>query len=316
VSEIGPLTAALLSRACAELKERAPAATGLEGALAELLERARGAWPQAAPVELLAHVGTLLPPREPLLDALGALHADDLYLAWMCARGEPRALAAFDKRVLLRATRGASRIDPSPAFLDEVRQALRQKLLFPEEGSPRLLEYAGRGPLSSWVRAAALRTALNLSRGHKPAGADSAVAEVPAASLDPEFDYIAARYRPEFVACFKQALDALEPRERTMLRLHLVDGTGVEALARYYRVHRTTITRWLQQTRTALVAEVRTLLTRRLELTRSELDSLVRAVRSRLDFSISQVLSSAVEPEAHRNDAPRPARSSIITRSR
>lgn len=291
------LTEALLRRAPAAVRQSAAGDEAVEAALAKLLAEAHaelaGGDDDAA---FLEHVGTLLPAREPVRASLAELHAADLYLAWRCAKGDRAASAAFDRKVLTPATRAVSRIDPSPAFIDEVKQALRVKLLLGEGSAPRLLEYAGRGALAGWVRAAGLRTALNLTRGKKPERADEELPELAAANLDPEFDYISARYRTEFIACLKEALDALAPRERTMLRLHLVNGTGIEALGKYYRVHRTTITRWVAQARTALVADTRRRLTEKLKVTRSELDGLVRVLRSRLDFSISQVLKAEPTP--------------------
>jgi len=75
-----------------------------------------------------------------------------------------------------------------------------------------------------------------------------------------------------------------------VLRLHVVEGAGVDGIARYYQVHRTTVTRWLQQARAQLVANTRQLLIQRLRVSNRELESLVRSLGSRLDFSISQIL--------------------------
>ncbi|HEY8211065.1 MAG TPA: sigma-70 family RNA polymerase sigma factor [Myxococcaceae bacterium] len=219
------------------------------------------------------------------------VHAADLYLACACAAGDRAALAALEQGPLTVCAAAAARVDRSPAFADEVTQALRQRLLAPEDGRPRILEYEGRAPLKSWLRAAAARTALNLTRGTRAStGEDEALERATATQLDPELEYVRKKYRPQFAACLKEAMAALDARERMVLRLHIVEGAGVEGIAQYYKVHRTTVTRWIQQARASLVANTRQLLTQRLQISGRELESLVRSLGSRLDFSISQIL--------------------------
>jgi RNA polymerase sigma-70 factor (ECF subfamily) len=272
----------------------------LERTLQELVAAARRAWPSVRlpPERFAAYLAERLPAQVDRA-RLSTLHAADLYLACACLEGDRAALAELERGALQGAAAAAARVDRSPAFADEVKQVLRQRLLSPEDGRPRLLEYEGRAPLRSWVRAAAVRTALNLTRG-KRAGAASEDGDAPlqsltAGGLDPELDYVQRKYRPHFVACFKEAMAALDSRERTVLRLHLVEGAGLEGIARYYRVHRTTVTRWMATARAQLVANTRRLLTERLRLTGTEVESLVRSLGSRLDFSISQVLTSGVK---------------------
>lgn len=293
---------AFLSRVSAEVRG-ALDSPGLERTLQGMLDAAQKAWPSVhlAPERFVAHLARRLPPRVDL-PKLSALHAADLYLACACLEGDRAALAALERGALQGAAGAATRVDASAAFTDEVKQVLRQRLLSPEDGPPRLMEYAGRAPLRTWLRAAAVRTALNLTRGHEPGAAssegDEALQSLTASRLDPEMDYVQRKYRPQFVACFKEAMEALDPRERTVLRLHLVEGAGVDGIARYYRVHRTTVTRWMATARAQLVANTRRLLTERLNLTGSELESLVRSLGSRLDFNISQVLVKDPTPPA------------------
>jgi RNA polymerase sigma-70 factor (ECF subfamily) len=289
------LKSAFLSQVPAEARA-ALDVPALEHTLQELAATGQKVWPSVrlAPERFAAHLAERLPPRADLAK-LAALQAADLYLACACLEGDRAALAELERGALEGAAAAASRVDKSPAFTDEVKQALRQRLLSPEDGRPRLLEYEGRAPLRTWLRAAAMRTALNLTRGQQPGSAtgdgDEALQNVATGRLDPELDYVRRKYRPQFVAAFRDAMKSLDPRERTVLRLHLVEGAGVEGIAKYYRVHRTTVTRWMATARAQLVATTRRLLTERLNLTGNEVESLVRSLGSRLDFSISQVLS-------------------------
>jgi RNA polymerase sigma-70 factor (ECF subfamily) len=58
-----------------------------------------------------------------------------------------------------------ARVDRSPELRDEVRQILWQRLFVGTgAAAPRILSYAGRGPLAGWVAVAAQRIALDLRR--------------------------------------------------------------------------------------------------------------------------------------------------------
>src|SRR6185295_9092537 len=273
-----------------------PAPFRKSGELQQAFERAlsvgRSSFPRVrlSPERFAAFLDERLPDGAAAAQ-MDALHGADLYLACACAEGDRAALEALDQGPMQVCAAAAARIDRSPAFADEVAQALRQRLLSPEDGRPRILDYEGRAPLKSWLRAAAARTALNMTRGTRAStGEDEALERATATQLDPELEYVKKQYRPQFAACLKEAMAQLDPRERMVLRLHVVEGAGVEGIAKYYQVHRTTVTRWIQQARSSLVTNTRQLLTQRLRVSGRELESIVRSLGSRLDFSISQIL--------------------------
>jgi RNA polymerase sigma-70 factor (ECF subfamily) len=184
-------------------------------------------------------------------------------------------------------------LDSDPTFGDEVRQTVRQRLLVGTEGGgPRLLEYAGRGPLAAWVRITLVRTGLSLRRQQNRQQRqlsdlqDSALAT----AGDPELDYLRSRYRAEFEQAFRDACARLPERERAVLRLAVIDGLSVDRIGLVYGVHRATAARWLIRARTLLFEETRRLLTAALGLSPSEFGSLARLVHSQLDVQISVLL--------------------------
>jgi hypothetical protein len=60
-----------------------------------------------------------------------------------------------------------ARVHPGADAAAEVCQVLREKLLTSASGQPpRLAGYLGQGPLAAWLRAAAVRTALNTAGQH------------------------------------------------------------------------------------------------------------------------------------------------------
>jgi RNA polymerase sigma-70 factor (ECF subfamily) len=109
-------------------------------------------------------------------------------------------------------------------------------------------------------------------------------------AVDVELDVIRRRYRPAFEAAITRALSAMPVRDRTILRLRLVDGVEVDRIATMYGVHRTTVTRWIADSRTALLDETRRILTAELGATDAELDSLAGLVRSQLHVSLIRLL--------------------------
>jgi RNA polymerase sigma-70 factor (ECF subfamily) len=264
--------------------------------LAELLrdrwEAARAAWPGVVVPEPLfvAHVRDRLDG-----DAREAIHAIDLYLACGCAHGCAGAIETLDRAILARIAAWTRRIDPSPAFADEVAQITRAKLLVTGDGEPgRIAAYTGRGPLAGWVRIAAIRSALNLQRdrrGHRERELDDAHRDALLEPGDPELDYLRARYRPELQAALRGALAALAVDHRTVLRLHLCAGLTTRKIAAMYQVSQPTVMRWLSAARAAIRAAMRDQLKQRLGVTTREFESLAALLLSQLDVDLSAVLA-------------------------
>jgi len=292
--EPAALARALLSHLPPASARALEAAGGLEALAAGMVEAGREAWAEVklAPEVFLAHVAQRLPEKDPDR-ALASLHAADLYLACGCAQGDPGAIAAFDKKFLGRLPEVLRKIDPAGALWEEVTQRVREKLFLPRPGGPpRIADYGGRGPLLTWVRAAAVRTATDLRRLEKDQVPLDEVEPFAAQlhSADPELEYIKGKHRDDFRAAFEQALESLTPQQRNVLRLYLLDGLNIAAIGQLYDTHRSTVARWIVDAREVLLTETRRILGERLRLSVPELESLMGLVRSRLDVSITTFL--------------------------
>ena len=253
----------------------------MDDPVANALAQARAAWPDVSLDDGVFATRF----REVTGEDPGAVaHVADLYLACACATGAPAALAAFDRTIVRDVPRFVDRFRAGAAFADEVAQLLREKLLV---GSPpKIADYAGRGPLRAWVRVAATRLALDLLRERgaaPPAELDDAHAIDPGGG--PALDLLKARYRDRFQAALEAAIAALTPKQRTLLRMHHVDGYSLDRLATIQRVHRATIARWLADARDEIVTRTQEQLG-----DDSDFDSVVALVRSQLDLSVSRVL--------------------------
>ena len=262
-------------------------------AFAEVLAAARSAWPSFA-VDAEAFGRFLAQHAHQASDGelLAPDRAADLYLAFACAARHPLALKAFDA-LLTRVVRAAvSRIDSSDAFVDHVTQELRGHLLLGD--SPRLLGYAGRSPLTAWLRTVAARTALDTRRG----GRDKAHESLPlalASNQAPELEMLRARYRSDFEDAARRALRSLEPRDRAILALSVRDGLSSSKLATLYGISRATASRWVAAARDKVVHEAQRELKERLGLSTAELESVAAAVRSDLDVSVVRLLGEVEE---------------------
>ena len=222
-------------------------------------------------------------------------HAADLALAASCAAGDRAALEQLDRILSEAVPRAAARLRASNAFIDEVKQLLRQKLFVAGPGQrAKILDYQGRGPLSQWLRAAAMRVALNQLEAQGGARAvaadDGPVMRLQSSGPDPELSLIKRRYAPEFRAALEDALAGLEVRERALLRLYFAQGMTVEEIGRLQGTHKSTISRWLTRARAGLLTDVRGRLQRKLKLGEDELDSLLNALGSQLHVSLGRVL--------------------------
>jgi RNA polymerase sigma-70 factor, ECF subfamily len=199
-------------------------------------------------------------------------------------------LAAFDARYLTIVPHYLARLDRSPAFADEVRQRLRERLFVGEAGeAARLASYSGRGPLGTWVRVAAIRLALNLRRSDREASLQPG--DEPMIAGDPELLLLRHRHRADFNAAFALAVAALTVEQRQLLRLHFLDAVSLGEIAALHHVDKSTISRRLQVARDELLVETERCLRDRLRLGDGEAGSLIRLLRSQFgDVSVARLL--------------------------
>ncbi|MDP1826529.1 MAG: sigma-70 family RNA polymerase sigma factor [Archangium sp.] len=257
--------------------------------LAAALDRAKTACPGVVMDEVAFCTWLTGRTHEPLEQ----LPVEELFLAWACARGDPLALKQLDTQYLSRLGAAIARVDGSAEFLDEVLQQLRERLLVSRGGElPRIDGYEGAGPLISWLRAAAVRTALNAKRPHarEAVDEDAALEELPLAGPDPELLLVRTQHRALFSEAFKVALGELSARERNVLRLQGLDGLSLERIGEVYGVNKSTVSRWLARVHEVLLQRTRAELGQRLALDTAQLDSLFQAMRSNLELSVARLL--------------------------
>lgn len=267
----------------------------LSSRLRAVIASAKETWAQFPEdgLRFSSYLGARVAEEEDPIGALEKRHRDDLYLAFHVLQGQADAVKAFERMCDDAVGTAARRFDTSSAFIDDVKQAVRMKLLINEAGGVgKLGNYRGTGKLRSWVQVVAVRVALEFLRRRKPTehASDDALVGMAAMGDDPELAHIKQLYLKEFKQAFHRALDMLSSRERNMLRMVLVDGLSLTELAAFYRVHRTTASRQLAAAREKLVDATRERLSEVLELSSEQFYSLLQNIRSHLDLSLESVL--------------------------
>jgi RNA polymerase sigma-70 factor, ECF subfamily len=268
-------------------------ALAVEERLQALWTQAQAAWRglTVTPTAFASALGQRVTGPAPLT-SLAELHTSDVYLVAACLEGDGAALEVFSQTLLPKACASIQRIELSSGLLRETTQVLRARLLVAPPGAgPTLGTYTGRGPLLHWLRAMAVREALKLrAREQRRVDIEGQALQETSAQRDVELDLVRQLHGHDFAQAFEVAFRALTARERTLLRLHVVDELNIDQLGAFYGTHRTTAFRWLEAAREALALGVRQALAERLGLSGSEVESLLGLVRSQLDVSLRRLL--------------------------
>jgi RNA polymerase sigma-70 factor (ECF subfamily) len=253
--------------------------------------------PEVASAELLRRVAEHwadfeIPPAafEEAIDELTREHGEPTFedavvvgLTVACVTGDPQAMRTFEATYFGAARRAVASVAADDDAMHEVIQRLRQRLFVaPADAGPAVLRAVGRG-----VRVAALRLALNLRRDEqrRHRGLD----ELAPVLDDPELRLQKAISIDALKEAFASAIAELSPKQRNLLRHHLVDHLNIDELAVRYGVHRATAARWLTAARDEVAELTRTRLRERLG-DEVAVDQLRDLVQSRLDLSLTRLL--------------------------
>ena len=249
----------------------------------------KAAWPDVALTadELAATLGTR--------DLAAVVDGKELYLAVACARGNAVALKVFDELYAPSVKQALRRLELSADDHADVLQLVRVRLMVGKDGAtPRIVEYAGGGRLGALVFVAATRIGLNMLRARQK------IDDSDLSSLDPaDPDGLALadqlgkqEYRAELRTAFAEAVKQLDKKDRTLLRLSVIDGLSIDELGTMYRVHRATVARWIAAARDNLTKVARERFLSLTGLSKSDLASVGELVESQIQVSMERLLRS------------------------
>jgi RNA polymerase sigma-70 factor (ECF subfamily) len=267
---------------------------GLEQRLADLCARGRAAHP-ALGLDDEVFVAHLARSGAAVDDVFSTLHAEDLYLARACLARNGAAIAQLREAYRPVIARYLKRVGHSASIVEEVEQQLWDAVFVGGDAGPKLASYAGRGPLGGWLGISAQRIALMTLR-HEQAenrARNEVAARGRLVAEDPQLAAIKQRYRAQFQDAVDAAIATLDDRDKTLYRMHLVDGLTLESIAKVYGVTHPTIMRWLDRARLRLLDEAKRRLREALAVSSNEFDSIARLLISQLELDISLALAKA-----------------------
>jgi RNA polymerase sigma-70 factor len=120
---------------------------------------------------------------------------------------------------------------------------------------------------------------------------EKAIAE--ASGVDPEALFSKGELRDAFESAVTEALAALKPRERLVMKLFLVSGMTLDAIGKSLGITRQAVSKTLARARETIVERVEASVQRTLKMTKEDLTSILRYVASQLDVSISRALGKS-----------------------
>jgi RNA polymerase sigma-70 factor (ECF subfamily) len=204
-------------------------------------------------------------------------------------------LRLLDELFLSQVPRFIARVESSPAVAEEVTQRLRERLLVATpDKPPAIATYSGRGSLRGWLRVSAVQDVYRLKRRKldRAPAVDAVAARLVAAEPTPEVALMRARHGTELARAIKDTIAELPARERSLLKLHVLDGKTIDELGVQYEVHRATVARWIVHLKQRLYDEATRRLKERLALDTQEVNSLCQALQSQLEMSLNVLATS------------------------
>ncbi len=267
----------------------------IDAAFARLIAEGQNTYPGIAldPPTLAPYVADCLAKQEDdLLATLERLPAADVCLAHACACGDPAAIARLDTDVLGPLVSTLERRGFNAGDAKQAVQELRIRLFAPADGSAgRITQYAGAGALSRWLRVSAVNLARNAKRdAHPERRGDAQILDrIAAEELDPELAAIRAHHSAQLRRALEHAFGSLAADERTLLRLHMVDGMSLGELGTMMGVNKSTLSRRVRGLVGRIVATAIESL-RSEGLAESEAMSLMKVLQLGLDRSLDGLL--------------------------
>ena len=219
-------------------------------------------------------------------------HGADLFLASACAEGDGQALQILEREHIAKVDLFVARTGLPPQLYDEVRQKVRVKLLV--GATPSIGKYRGQGALAGWVRVIAVHAAVDVAVANSvPERSDDLMSDqLMSGDAGPEVQAARSLYGERLRAAVVDSLAALSAREKTLLRLHVLDGLSIDAMGAIYRVHRATIARWLVGIRTSVFDSLRQRFALQLGGSPSDVRSLIELLREDIQVSVRRLLEA------------------------
>ena len=272
----------------------------IEAAIAEASTRYPGVVAPDLEVPFTEAVAARVEGEPDIAAAVARLALPDVYLVTAVLAGSRVAVTTFEKLVRDETTRAVARLGKNAPAAEDVVQELLFKLLVRQNDQTivKLSAFGGHGALHAWLRVAAVRAAISLTRRKQDHLVDDeALAAVADDTDDQALAFLKSSYRAQFKAAFEATLAEMPRRGRTLLRLQIIDHLTLEEIGAFYQVSRATAARWLADARSELVGGTQKRLVASLSISSTELSELMKLVASSLYSTLPRLLRHTQTPK-------------------
>ena len=214
--------------------------------------------------------------------------AADIYLCCGCTQQQTVAQRALEQQADEIVRSAIVKVHRDGEFVRETIQEFWKKVLSGPDA--RVYAYQARGPLQAWLRIVALRLAIDRRRAQQVVQTyETELGDLMAdQAFGPESTLTRVRFHEPFRAALRDAIAALSPKERNLLRMHVQGRCSIDQIGRAYGVHRATAARWLEQVKRHILRQVKARLgLNGPKLTESEFQSIARVVGGELELGLS-----------------------------
>ena len=267
--------------------------TLIDAAIAEAGVRYPGVVTPAIDASFAEAVAARVEGEADVAGAAARLALPDVYLVTAVLANNRAAVTTFEKLVRDETTRAVAKLGKNAPSAEDVAQELLFKLLVRpnEQQQAKLAAFGGHGALHAWLRVAAVRAAISLTRRKQESPVDDeALAAVADDTDDQALAFLKSSYREQFKKAFEATLAEMPRRARTLLRLQIIDHLTLEEIGAFYQVSRATAARWLADARVQLVEGTQKKLVASLSISSTELGELMKLVASSLYSTLPRLL--------------------------
>jgi RNA polymerase sigma-70 factor (ECF subfamily) len=224
--------------------------------------------------------------------AFNRLHHQDLFLAIACSRDDHVAWEHFAEDYLPLLKRFAAQALRIKGESEDLAQGIISRMLM-EKGP--LTGYNGRGSLAGWLRVIVARAAIDRYRRAQrhvsleqlqEKGGNLALASD---SRQDEIEDLDSRWGPVISQIVNDAISRLSGRDRLLLSLYYFQKVPLKMMARQFRIHEATASRWLESLRKGIRKQVEGELKKSHGMRTSEIRSLWKWI------SLASITSTLVE---------------------
>src|SRR5262249_2374917 len=146
----------------------------------------------------------------------------------------------FDQGWLAKVPGWVRSMSAASGIADDVRQRLAERMLADNDGDSALAGYKGRGSLAGWLRVAAIREARTMLRSRREVvDADDTLVHAP--GHDAELALLKRRSADLFRQMFDEVVASLPDEEKSVLKLHYLDGLTLVEVASVLRMSRASV---------------------------------------------------------------------------